>query len=48
MWQEVKNIQLKWPLKKFDQKIYKPFIIIKEIKQEVSWNIRIMCNIQCV
>ena len=35
MWLEAKNIQLKQPSKKLDQKIYKPFKIIKNIGQEI-------------
>jgi len=32
---EAKNIQLKQPLKKLDQKKYRPFKITKDIEQEV-------------
>ena len=35
MWLEAKNIQLKQSSKKLDQKIYKPFKIIKNIGQEI-------------
>ena len=35
MWLEAKNIQLKQPSKKLDQKRYKPFKIIKNIGQEI-------------
>ena len=35
MWLEAKNIHLKQPSKKLDQKRYRPFRILKNIGQEV-------------